>query len=428
MLLRGVPGLVAAGFGRQPACSLSFSTISISTRNFGCNRRWGIAAIASSSQSFVTPSSRLRNVTAAAVVIRCQARWCSSTNGDKPTSDPSASPDSALSSGASSSGSVVPNKDDPNAIVRVKRMPLTLIEEIPLPVKIMSEIELLMTAWCEEHARQYAVIMLFIRLAIFFMLTIIIYVFYRTQISAERTVRGVENMPEDLRIGNVVYFDITENGLDIGRVVIGLLTEQCPLYCEYFHRRCTGGGGKMDSFRGMKLAAMIPRHCMIFGDGHAMTHDVPGFNPNYLPTEATSGLYRGALTSIAVGPNKESPNFAIHMSAGDYKPQVFGLVIGGYDVIERVNSAGVKHGNTPKKEFIIAECGELCTLDKSFITPMPWKLYHNISHGYDIDKFGEMMSPDVLHATDMLTLAENNAPLAGGAMSSSSSRPWWRIW
>jgi len=369
------------------------------------------------------------------VVLCSQSRWCSTTgsgasplNGNDTSagSQQAPTPESTLSS--SSSSSVIPNKDDPNSLVRVKRMPLTLIEEVPLPVKVMSEIELLMTAWCEEHARQYAVIMFFIRLAIFLMLTIIIYVFYRTQISAERTVRGVENMPEDLRIGNVVYFDITENGLDIGRVVIGLLTEQCPLYCEYFHRRCTGGGGKMDSFRGMKLAAMIPRHCMIFGDGQAMTHDVPGFDPHYLPTEATSGLYRGALTSIAVGSNRESPNFAIHMSAGDYRPQVFGLVIGGYDVIERVNSAGVKHGNTPKKEFIIAECGELCTLDKSFITPMPWKLYHNISHGYDTDKFGDMMSPDVLEATDMMTMSQNNMFQSGDITAVSRDRPWWRFW
>lgn len=296
----------------------------------------------------------------------------------------------------------------------------------------MSEIELLMTAWCEEHARQYALIMFFIRACIFFMLTIIVYVFYRTQISAERTVRGVENMPEDLRIGNVVYFDITENGLDIGRVVIGLLTEQCPLYCEYFHRRCTGSGGNGDSFRGMRLAAMIPRHAMIFGDGREMTHDVPGFNPNFLPTESTSGLYRGALTSIAVGPNKESPNFAIHMSAGDYKPQVFGLVIGGYDVIERVNSAGVKHGNAPKKDFIVAECGELCTLDKSFITPLPWKLFHNISHGYDTEKYGEPIDPSVLEALDTMGGGGDSSHVAAGVINPtgahSNGKPWWRFW
>lgn len=360
-------------------------------------------------------------------------RWSHSPPGDSGSASSPGGPSSSTQvRDATRQSSVVSQDDGPDALVRVKRMPLTLIEEVPLPAKIISEIELLMTAWCEEHARQYAVILLGLRILIFAMMTFIVYVFYRTQVSSERTLRGVENMPQDLKIGNVVYFDITENGLDIGRVVIGLLTEQCPLYCEYFHRRCTGGGGLSDSFLGMKLAAMIPRHCCIFGDGVEMTHDVPGFDPRFLPTERTSPLYRGALSSIGIGLNKETANFAIHMSAGDYVPQVFGLIIGGYDVIERINSAGVKHGNTPKKEFVVVGCGELCTLDKSHITPMPWKLYHNVSVGIDVDKFGEPVDPSCLEATDNIPSGNSTIVSNGGLMQLASQpivkRSWWRFW
>ncbi|CCD12309.1 unnamed protein product, partial [Trypanosoma congolense IL3000] len=276
-------------------------------------------------------------------------------------------------SGQFRSGAVVARDNGCNAVVRVKRLPLTLIEEVPLPQRILTDLELVMMAWCEEHARQYAIIMTAIRLGMFILLLIVLYVFYRTQISSERMLRGVDHMPPDLRVGSVVYFDVTENGVDIGRIVIGLLNENCPHYCEYFHRRCTGNGGRGDSFRGMHLSAIVPRHCLIFGDGREMTHDVPGFNPHYLPTEFVgTGAWRGALSSIAYGPNKESPNFTIHVSSGDYTPQVFALVLGGYDVVERINSAGSKHGNAPKKEFVIVECGELCTLAKSHITPIPW--------------------------------------------------------
>ncbi|KAK7196893.1 cyclophilin 14 [Novymonas esmeraldas] len=296
---------------------------------------------------------------------------------------------------------IVVKDEKGNSITRIRRLPLTLVEEVPLPQRILTDLELIMMAWCEEHARQYAIFMTVIRIGVFVLLMIILYVFYRTTLSSERVVRGVDKMPADLRIGSVVYFDVTENGSDIGRIVIGLLNEDCPLYCEYFHRRCTGSGGNGDSFRGMPLAAIVPRHCLIFGDGHEMEHDVPGFNPHYLPTEHLSnGAWRGALSAIAYGPNRESPNFAIHVSAGDYRPQVFAIVIGGYNVIERINNAGSKHGNAPKRQYVIEGCGELCTLAKSHIAPMPWKLLESVSVGYDEEKFGPRLSPEVLERSD----------------------------
>jgi hypothetical protein len=349
-----------------------------------------------------------------------------STTSATPPVDDSMSVTSS-STGGPSTSSIFVKEEVPDAVMRVKWMPLTLIEEIPLPTKMLSDMELLMTAWCEEHARQYAIILFGVRVLVFIMMFIIVYVFYRTQISSEKTLRGVDNMPSDLRIGNVVYFDITENGLDIGRVVIGLLTEQCPLYTEYFHRRCTGNGDTGDSFRGLKLAALIPRSAAIFGDGSTMTHDVQGFDNHCLPTECTSRLYRGAISSIATGFNKESPNFAIHLSAGDYEPQIFALVVGGYDVIERMSQGGVRYGCTPKREFVVEACGELCTLDKSHILPLPWKLYHNVSRAMDEEKFGECYPPSMLAATEQLAFA--GAAGAGPAhVAPASTRPWWKIW
>ncbi|KAG5492579.1 hypothetical protein JKF63_01158 [Porcisia hertigi] len=312
-----------------------------------------------------------------------------------------------------------------NSLTRIRRLPLTLVEEVPLPQRILTDLELVMMAWCEEHARQYALFMTAIRISVFVLLLIILYVFYRTTLSSERVVRGVDKMPADLRIGNVVYFDITENGTDIGRIVIGLLNEDCPLYCEYFHRRCTGNGGKGNSFRGMPLAAIVPRHCLIFGDGQEMEHEVPGFNSHYLPTEHLSnGAWRGALSAIAYGPNRESPNFAIHISAGDYKPQVFAIVIGGYNVIERMNNAGSKHGNTPKRHYVIEGCGELCTLAKSHIAPMPWKLYESVSVGYDEEKFGPRLSSDVLKHSDEIGAAAALAQQKGHPPSVQKKK-WW---
>lgn len=322
---------------------------------------------------------------------------------------------------------IVVTDEKGNALTRVRRLPLTLIEEVPLPERVLTDLELVMMAWCEEQARQYAILLVIMRTMMFLIVFAIMYIFYRTQLASERVLRGVDNMPRDLRIGNVVYFDISENGIPIGRVVIGLLNETCPLYCEYFHRRCTGSGGKGESFRGMHLTASMPRHCLLFGDGRGMTHEVPGFNPEFLPTEHVSdGAWRGALSSIAYGPNRESPNFAIHISSGDYRPQVFAMIVGGYDVVERMSLTGSRHGSKPKRDYVIEECGELCTLAKSHIVPMPWKLYESVSAGYDEEKYGARASHDMLEQSDQRGAAAFAKLFTPEAASQGSK--WRRLW
>lgn len=320
--------------------------------------------------------------------------------------DPSGNRDSSNREGGFREEAIVVKDEKGNSLVRVRRQPLSLIEEVPVPMRVYTEIELVMMAWSEEHAHQMRIMLMIIRLAMTLLVILVLYMFYRTQLSSERMVRGVDNVPSGLRIGNVVYFDMTEDGVDIGRIVIGLLNEDCPLYCEYFHRRCTGSGGNGDSFRGMHLSAMLPRHVLIFGDGVDMTHDVVGFDPHALPTEKLSqGAWRGALSSISTGLDKESPNFVIHTSAGDYKPQVFGLVIGGYNVVERINRTGTKHGNTPKRDYTIEGCGELCTLAKSNILPLPWRLYESVSRGFDEEKFGHKYGREVIEESDARSIS-----------------------
>ena len=235
------------------------------------------------------------------------------------------------------------------------------------------------------------------RVMIFLGWAFLAWYFYRTCIVAERRLRGTANMPSGVKIGCVVYFDFAKNGQECGRVVIGLLTEDCPLYCEYFHRRCTGSGGNGDSFRGLRLVTVLPKHVACFGDGSEMTHEVPGFTSKWLPTEKESaGAWRGALSAISYERRKQSPNFMVHISAGDYTPQIFGMVLSGYDTIEQMNRVGTTRGGMSKSEFVVEGCGELCTLDKSRITPLPWRLYESISVGYDADKFGQAADPSLL--------------------------------
>lgn len=267
--------------------------------------------------------------------------------------------------------------------------PLMLTEEVIKPLRLISEMELLMKAWSQEFARAYFLFTVALRLLIACMSAFLLYFYYRTVVRIERLRRGSDNMPKNLRIGCICYFDLEEDGRPIGRVVVGLLNENCPLYCEYFHRRCTGNGGDGPTFRGMRIKCMNPTMGIVFGDGKNMTHEVPGYNPKFLPTEwLAPGPWRGCLMSLPYAQNQESPNFAVLMNAGDYTPNVFGMVIGGFDVLERMAAGGIVHACEPRHEYVIEGCGELCTLDKSAVQPMPWRLYESISKGYDAEKFG----------------------------------------
>lgn len=343
--------------------------------------------------------------------------------------------ESPTSSSSPNDKSVEVRDEKPNFITRVKRMPLTLIEEIPLPAKLMGDLELIMSAWSEEHARQYKFMMWFVRSLSFMAMSIIVYFFYRSMIGAERMLRGNAHVPQDMKVGCVVYLDISENGRELGRIVIGLLTEICPLYCEYFHRRCTGSGGSGDSFRGLRMISVIPKHASIMGEGREMTHGLEGFAPNFLPTEARqTGPWRGALSSIAAAENRESPNFCIHASAADYSPQVFGIVLGGYDVVERMHATGLSHAGNPKRSYVVTNCGELCTLDKANIVPLPWKLYESVSEGYDDERFGERSDRNAMTPTSDLFGME--LALDGGdgdgliSMAAPAvKKPWYRrLW
>ena len=363
----------------------------------------------------------------------------SSNNAEETTTSSSSSTTTEESNSNSTNSQVERVERRPDGLTRVKRTPLQFVEEVPLPMKLMGDLELVMTAWSEEHARQLSFSLWLLRILTFVSSSIIIFFFYKSMIGSERMIRGVGHVPQEMKVGCVVYLDIQEEGRDIGRIVIGLLTDICPLYCEYFHRRCTGNGGKGESFRGLRMTSMVPGHVSIFGDGRKMTHDLEGFEPHSLPTEALqTGPWRGCLSSIAVAENRESPNFCIHASSSDNGPQVFGIVMAGYDVVERMHATGVTHAANPRRSYVVSNCGELCTLDRANIVPLPWKLYDSVSEGYDEERFGArsdwatmMPTSDLFTSAEALmdkVTAEGAAVMAAVAEPPKSKKSWYKFW
>ena len=333
-------------------------------------------------------------------------------------------------------GIVVVGPAGPNAIQpRLKVLPLAIVEEVPLPPVVLTEIELLMLSWHQEHAKNVFIMTMITRAAIALVMTVFLTTLYYANRNYQRRMKGTDNIPEKMNIGAVVYFDILQAGLSEGRIVIGLMNEACPLMCEAFLRKCTSNGGKGESFAGSRLVAMIPTAALMFGDGINATHQVPGYNPRWLPSESSTKPWRGAISSIKYDIDRESPNWVVHMSATDYEVQVFGIILAGYDIIEKMSVYGVHGGSEPKVEWIIENCGELCTLDKNKLTTLPWNLYESVSDGYDAFKFGPEADPSLLVPPSMLASYRAreaaNGSNAGGGLGNATAgggggASWWR--
>ncbi|KNH05284.1 cyclophilin [Perkinsela sp. CCAP 1560/4] len=272
------------------------------------------------------------------------------------------------------------------SVVPLRFLPLSLIEEFIAPQVAPSAIELITTAWTEERAQRLRNLKFLSHAVFAFSCLLFFVVAYSVTIAAENKIRGRDTMPKELKIGAVVYLDVSENGTEPRRITIGLLTHVCPIYCEYFHRMCCGLANN-NSFRGQTVGSTLPGVAVLFGDGQSAQTNVPDFDSCSLPREdfSSGGSWRGAVSSVPFTRARQSGNFCFHMTVSKHAPQVFGIVLGGYEVIERISFVGTSHGSLPRRDFEIVSCGELCTLDPLRVTPIPWDTYSGISPGFNTD-------------------------------------------
>lgn len=159
-----------------------------------------------------------------------------------------------------------------------------------------------------------------------------------------------------------VYFDMTAGGEEIGRIVMELRSDVVPKTAENFRCICTGEKGI--SYKGSPFHRVIPDFMCQGGDitrgdgtGGQSIYGRKFEDENFELKHDEPGL----LSMANAGPNTNGSQFFLTTVVTDWldgNHVVFGKVVEGMDVVEKIESLGSRSGRT-EKEILVADCGQL---------------------------------------------------------------------
>lgn len=178
-----------------------------------------------------------------------------------------------------------------------------------------------------------------------------------------------EHVPADLTPTERCFFDVSIGGEDAGRVVFGLFGNTVPRTARNFAALCAGSEGQGKSgkplhFKGSKCHRIIPGFMIQGGD--FTNGDGTGGESIYGEKFADENFKikherKGLLSMANAGPGTNGSQFFVTVAETphlDGKHVVFGEVLEGYDVVEKMEAEGSGSG-TPSKEVEIRDCGLL---------------------------------------------------------------------
>lgn len=160
-----------------------------------------------------------------------------------------------------------------------------------------------------------------------------------------------------------VFFEIAFDGQPIGKIVFELYAHVVPKTAENFRALCTGEMGKGKSgkrlnYMGSPFHRIIPGFMCQGGDftrgngtGGESIYGEKFRDENFTMKHTTKGL----LSMANSGPNTNGSQFFITVATTPHlnnKHVVFGKVVSGYEVVEKMERVGSKDGKTSKKVTI----------------------------------------------------------------------------
>ncbi|EMD33306.1 hypothetical protein CERSUDRAFT_117929 [Gelatoporia subvermispora B] len=168
-----------------------------------------------------------------------------------------------------------------------------------------------------------------------------------------------------------VFFDVAIDGEPAGRIIFELFNDTAPKTCENFRALCTGEKGlsplsQRPLYYKDSIVHRSIKDFMIQGGDFTKRNGMGG-ESIYGGTFADEDLERpldaaGLLCMANKGPNTNGSQFFVTLRACPHlngKHVVFGRVIRGADVVEKIADVPVDEKDRPRVPVAIANCGEL---------------------------------------------------------------------
>lgn len=172
------------------------------------------------------------------------------------------------------------------------------------------------------------------------------------------------DLPENPPFTHKVYFDIEEDGKEIGRITIGLFGTVVPKTVENFRQLAISEDPKF-GYKGSIFHRIIPNFMLQGGDyetgkGYGGKSIYGGKFDDENFTLKHDRPYR--LSMANAGKNTNGSQFFITTVITKWlngAHVVFGEVVDGFDVVDYMEKVKTSYGDKPVKELKIAASGEL---------------------------------------------------------------------
>lgn len=166
-----------------------------------------------------------------------------------------------------------------------------------------------------------------------------------------------------------VFFDILIGRMKAGRIVMELFADVTPTTAENFRALCTGGkrigiSGKRLHYKGSAFHRIIPKFMCQGGDftrgngtGGESIYGAKFADENFELKHTGPGI----LSMANSGPNTNGSQFFICTEKTpwlDGKHVVFGKVVDGYSVVQKMEKVGSNDGTTTEP-VVIEDCGQI---------------------------------------------------------------------